>query len=82
MHLREGGFCQMGYTDLLELSREMDPISWKEFHKQMTEEPNDKRTVIGYGPLTPEAPTNPDIVMKAIDNCMSVSKYLHLENCV
>lgn len=73
--------CQMGSTDLLELSHEMNPLSWKAFHRQISEEQS-TRTVIGYGPFTPEPPTNPDIVMKGIDYCMSVSKYLSVDYCV
>ena len=73
--------CQIGSTDLLELSHEMTPMTWKEFCGQMIEEPR-KRTVIGYDPFLLEPPTNPDVVMDAIDYCITISKYLDLEYCI
>ena len=40
---------------------EMEPATWKEFHKKFIEQ-SSVLTAIGYGPFVPKPPTNPDVV--------------------
>ena len=47
-------------TDL-DLTSEMEPATWKEFHKKFIEQ-SSVLTTIGYGPFVPKPPTNPDVV--------------------
>jgi len=70
-----------GSTDLLDLTHEMHPVSWKNF-KEMQIEKCEKATVIGYGPFLPLSPTNPDVVQESVDYCMTVSKDMGQEFCV
>ena len=72
---------QIGSTDLLDLTSEMEPATWKEFHTKFIEQ-SSVQTTISYGPLVPKPPTNPDVVMKSVDYFMAVSKYLGLNYCV
>ena len=54
---------QIGSTDLLDFTSEMEPATWKEFHKKFIEQ-SSVQTTIGYGPFVPKPPTNPDVVME------------------
>ena len=72
---------QIGSTDLLDLTSEMEPTTWKAFHKMFIEQ-SSVQTTIGYGPFVPNPPTNPDVVMESVDYFMAVSKYLGLSYCV
>ena len=72
---------QIGSTDLLDLINEMEPATWKEFHKKFIEQ-SSVQTTIGYGPFVPKPPTNPDVVMESVDYFMAVTKYLGLNYCV
>ena len=72
---------QIGSTDLLDLTSEMEPATWKEFHKKFIEQ-SSVQTTIGYGPFVPKPPTTPNVVMESVDDFMAVSKYLGLNYCV
>ena len=65
-------FGQIGSTDLLDLTSEMEPATWKEFHKRFIEQ-SSVQTAISYSPFVPKPPTNPDVVMESVDYFMAMS---------
>ena len=71
---------QIGSTDL-DLTSEMEPATWKEFHMKFIEQ-SSVLTTMGYGPFVPKPPTNPDVVMESVDYFMAGSKYLGLNDWV
>jgi len=66
-------------TDLLEGTEgTITAPTWSAFQNFLIPE-NTPATVIGYGPLFPQSPTNPDVVEKSVDYCMSVAVKMNQE---
>jgi hypothetical protein len=57
--------------------------SWNGFHELLSENQSPKQcTVIAYGPLFPESPTDPAVVKASLDYCMLLTSILGQETTV
>jgi hypothetical protein len=54
------------------------PLTWSVFNDRLISEAT-KATVIGYGPIFPESPTDPNVVEHSIEYCMNVSNKMGQE---
>ena len=58
-------------------------LSWNTFNKVlMANEPPKSHTVIGYGPLHPDSPTNPAVVQASLDYFMLLTRKVEQESTV
>ena len=73
----------MGSTDLISIESDdnYNPPTWKSFHSQLIND-TEVATIIGYGPIVSESPTNPNVVAKSIEYCMSVSNKIGQEHTI
>lgn len=63
-------------TDLIQLQDEnFQSLTWKGFHEAMIEKKSNS-TLISYGPIFPESPTQVAVVDSSLEYCMKVSKKL------
>lgn len=57
--------------------------SWSTFNETLADNKSEKPpTVIAYGPLLPESPTNPAAVQSSLDYCMQLTRKLGQESTV
>ena len=56
-------------------------VNWKSFHESYCDTVQ-RSTTIGFGPMFPESPTNPDVVLKSIDYFLQVSTELNQDATV
>ena len=57
--------------------------TWSAFNEILADNNSEKQpTIIAYGPLLPESPTNPAAVQSSLDYCMQLTRKLGQESTV